>query len=294
MSLQPTYILSPNFHFKPGTGPIGLGNIISHPLRPHRALTNVDAATLEKIYPRVERFTSYERSISRGTQSDISISLWAEFLQTVSAKVSGGSGSDVQSNYTMESLETIYFVADPSLEEIQARLNTPRVQAVTKASRVPGFRAPVYMVTGLMIAKGFTVDMQNNSHRNGEIELSGNAPLPASEVGVGANLANSTSVGGADKWRASEDIVFAYQLLKIEVKGWRGDRVEYDELRHKAAYLSTSDGDDTDEEEDGIEDFHVSPVHVGNLQGDHKAEEMTVREVGEEKIRVSCIYSVQK
>ncbi|GKZ50583.1 hypothetical protein AbraIFM66951_003845 [Aspergillus brasiliensis] len=291
MAQQPTYILSPNFHFKPETGPIGLGNIISHPLRPHRALTTVDAATLQKIYPRIERFTQYERNIERGASSHVSISVWAEFLQTVSGKLSGGRGSDVRSNYTMDQLETEYFVTDPPLEEIQARLKAPRVQAVTKAGRIPGFRTPVYMVTGRMIAKGFTASMGNIDRHNGEIEVGGNIPSPGLQVGAGANLAGSTSTAEADSWRAGGDIVFAYQLLKIEVKGWKGDRVEYDELRHKAAYLSKDDDEETDEEDDVVEEIIISSANAGTLPSDHDQGGITVTEVGEGDSRASCISS---
>lgn len=268
-----------------------MGNIISHPLQPHRALTTVDAATLEKVYPRVETFTEHERSITRGDHRGVSISVWAEFLQTVSGKVSGGYGSDVQSNYTMDSLETIYFVADPPIEEVQARLKVPRVQAITKVNRIPGFRTPVYMVTGLMVAKGLSVAMENNKHRNGETEIGGNAPSPVGQVGAGANLAKSTSTEEADKWRAGEDIVFAYQLLKIEVKGWKGDKVEYDELRHKAAYLSNDDEEETDEEEDGVKEVLTSPTNTSTLSTHHDAGNVTVTEVGEGESRVNCISS---
>jgi len=294
MSRQPTYILSPNFHFKPGTGPIGLGNIISHPLRPHRALTTVDTETLDRIYPRVEKFTSYERSITKGGHSDVSISLWAEFIQTVSGKVSAGHESDVQSNYKMDSLETSYFVNDPPLEEIQARLNAPRVQAVTKSSRVPGFRTPVYMVTGLMVAKGFNVDMSNTKHRNGELGIGGNVPSPAGQVGAGVNMAKSTSAEEADQWRAGEDVVFAYQLLKIEVKGWKGDKIKYDELRHKAAYLSRDDEDETDEENDGMEEVLISPADADTLHSkDESLEDITVTGLGGGSIGVTCISSTR-
>lgn len=291
MAQQPTYLLAPNFHFKPRTGPISLGNVISHPLRPHRALTTVDAATLQKIYPRVETFTDYERSITRGDHRQVSIGLWAEFLQTVSGSVSGGRCRDVQSNYTIDCLETMYFVADPALEEIQTRLKAPRVQAVTKASRIPGFRTPVYMVTGLIIAKGFSADMTNNERRNGDVEISGNVPSPIGQIGTGTSMAKSASIEEADKWRAGEDIVFAYQLLKIEVKGWKGRRVEYDELRHKAAYLSKNDEEETDDEEYAVEDVLISPANADTLTSYHDTGEVTVTEVGEGKSRVSCISS---
>ncbi|KAL4985726.1 hypothetical protein BDW68DRAFT_164503 [Aspergillus falconensis] len=291
MAQQPTYILAPNFHFKPGTGPIGLGNIISHPLQPHRALTTVDAATLQRNYPRVETFVDYDRNITREDHRDVSLSLWAEFLQTVSGKVSSGRSGNVQSNYMMDSLETMYFAADPPLEEVQARLEAPRVQAVTKASRFRGFRAPVYMVTGLMIAKGFYAEIQNNRHRTEEIELGGNVPSPVGQVGAGINLAKSTSTEETDKWRAGEDIVFAYQLLKIEIKGWKGDRIEYDELKHKAAYLSNDDEGETDEEDDCVGEVLVSPVIADRLCSEYDTGVVTVTEVGKGESRVFCVSS---
>ncbi|KAJ5174595.1 uncharacterized protein N7482_000472 [Penicillium canariense] len=188
----------------------------------------------------------------------------------------------------------MYFVTDPALEEIQARLNTPRVQAVTRASRIPGFRTPVYMVTGLMIAKGLTVDMENNKRRNGEIEISGNAPSPIAQVGAGVNLAKSTNAEEADNWRAGEDVVFAYQLLKIEVKGWKGDKVEYDELKHKVAYLNQDDEEETDEEKDGVEVVLISPANTDTLHSDHDIGHMTVTEVGEGETRFRCISSTRK
>lgn len=49
------------------------------------------------------------------------------------------------------------------------------------------------MVTGLMIAKGFNVDMNNFETRNGEVDISGNIPSPDGQVGAGVNMAKSTS-----------------------------------------------------------------------------------------------------
>lgn len=86
-----------------------------------------------------------------------------------------------------------------------------------------------------MIANGFNVDMNNTESRNGEVDISGNIPSPAGQVGAGVNMVKSTSTEKADQWRAGEDVVFAYQLLKIDVKDWKGDKIKYDELRHKAA-----------------------------------------------------------
>lgn len=293
MAQQPTYLLAPNFHFKPGTGPIALGNIIADPLRPHRALTIVDAGTLKAIYPRVETITDYDRSMTRRTSRDVSMAVWAQFVQTVSAKVSGERGISVHTNYTMDALETAYFVTDPQFEEIEARLKNPRVQAVLKAGSIPGLRQPVYMVTGLMVAKGFAARQERGQHRTSEEAISGNIATPAGDVGLGANLAMSASREESDMWKAGEDIVFAYQLLKIEVKGWKGTKIEYDELRHKAAYLSKDEEDDEEDDEDEITGQVTARVaSVDNLPVSRSTGGITTVEFGEGESKITCISAV--
>jgi len=297
MTQYPTYLLAPNFHFKPGTGPIALGNIIADPLRPHRALTTVDAGTVKATYPRIETITDYDRSMTRGNSRDVSMAVWAQFVQTLSAKVSGEYGTSAHMNYTMDALETAYFVTDPPLEEIEARLKVPRVQTVVKAGRIPGFRQPVYMVTGMMIAKGFAVVQERGKHRTGEVKASGNVPTPAGDVGLGVNLANSASTEESDMWKVGEDIVFAYQLLQIEVKGWKGTKIKYDELRHKAAYLNLDDENDDDDDVGDDEDEITGQVTASvasedNLPVSRSTGGITTVELGEGESKIICISAV--
>ena len=250
MAKQGTYILAPNFHFKPVTGPIALGNIIGDPMRPHRALTAIDMETLAAKYPRIEMTTVTDCNIVHGTSRDLSLAVWTQFLQVVSAKVSGGSDSNVRATFDIDALEIAYFVTDPALEEIKERLRVPRVQNVVKAGRLPGLRNPVYMVTGMMTARGFRTQQESAKHKANEVEVSGNVPTPAGDVGLGTSLARSSGLEDSKTWRAGDDIVFAYQLLRIEVKGFKGTKVTYDEFRHKAAFLAAEDEEDNEEEED--------------------------------------------
>lgn len=299
MAQQPTYFLAPSFRFKPGTGPIALGNIIADPLRPHRALTTVGEEILKTNYPRVETIADQDRSIVRSTSHDFSMAIWSQFLQTVSAKVSGGRSVSMQTTYTMGSLETTYFVTDPSLGVIEARLRAPRVQAVIKASNMPGFRHLVYMVTGLMVAKGFAAVQEKARTKAGEVSASGDILTPAGDVGLGASTTSSSTAGQSDTWKTAEDIIFAYQLLKIEVKGWRGTRVEYDEFRHNAAYLSKDDaesGSESDEEDadDKIKgQVTVCVAGVNNLSpsslGGIEIEQVELKEGNH---RITCISAV--
>ncbi|RFU73339.1 hypothetical protein TARUN_8913 [Trichoderma arundinaceum] len=301
MAHQPTYLLAPNFRFKPNSGPIALGSLITDPLRPHRALTVIDADSLKAKYPRIETIAEQDYASSRETSHNVSMAVWAQFVQTVSAKISGQRSSTVQTSYTMDSLETMYFVNDPSLEEIEARIKVPRVQAYVKASSFPGLRKPVYMVTGLMVARGFTGQEGIGKRRGAEVEASGSIPTPAGDVGLGANLSKSIDNTQSNTWKVTEDIVFAYQLLKIEIKGWKGTKLKYDELRHKAAYLSRDDESDEDEEgdeeeeEDDDDDDDVSGkvlvnvVTADNLTLSNNADGNAVVELGDRNTKIICI-----
>ena len=86
--------------------------------------------------------------------------------------------------------------------------------------------------------------------------------------------------------------MFAYQLLKIDAKCRKGDKIEYDELRHKAAYLSKDYDDETDEENDSLEKALVSAANADTLQTkDEDMGDMSVTELGEGSFQITCISS---
>lgn len=286
---QRTYILAPNFRIKPSSGTIALGSIVADPLRAHRALTTVEDGRLATEYPRIEKFSEHERNISRSESGELSMAIWAQFVQTISAKVSGSRGLSHESNYSMNTLETTYFVTDPKLKEIESRINTPRIKAIVNPGWLPGQRKPVYMVTGIMVAKGFTANRQRSKHHSGEVEVGGTVPTAGVDVGI--NAARSRNVGDSDSWTAGEDIVFAYQLLKIEVKGRKGTRIEYDELRHKAAFLGNEDDDEDVVEEDDRAEGAVSTcrTRLSDLDGSYNPAELIVSHFEAGEIAVECI-----
>lgn len=288
---QRTYILAPNFRIKPSSGAIALGSIIADPLRAHRSLTTVEDDRLATGYPRIEKFSEYERNITRSESGELSMAVWAQFVQTISAKVSGSHGTTHESNYSMETLETAYFITDPKLEEIESRINVPRIKAIVNPGWLPSQRKPVYMVTGVMVAKGFTANRQRNKEHSGEFEVGVN--VPTAGLDVGDNAVRSHNVGDSESWKAGDDIVFAYQLLKIEVKGWKGTRVEYDELRHKAAFLGNEDDDGDvieDNSVDGVEGVvSTCKARPVDLAGSYNSAELMKSEFEAGRIMIECI-----
>jgi hypothetical protein len=292
MSQQPTYLLAPRFIFKPDTGPITLGSLIADPFRPHRVLTTIDEAVLSSKYPPVEKFLERDSKFSRDTSRDPPFSIWAQFLQTINAKTHVAHTTASLAQFTMDALETVYFATDPTQEEIEARVNVPRVQAAIASGQLLGRRQPVYMVTGLKIAKNFAVVKERGSRKEGGIGAGVPIPTPASDVGIGADLGGGKSIWEKDEWKTDADIVFAYQLLKIEVKGWKDKTVQFDEFRHKAAYLSNND----DSEDEGgdetvqklIEVTARKAIGADFTEADNEFE-VSLVEVGEEEGKCLCV-----
>lgn len=238
MARNLTYLLTPNFTFKPHTGPISLGSIIADPFRPHRVLSAIDSQTLAQRYPRVETCTESPRFVKREAGRDIGISVWAHVLHSIGGSLSGQHARHVSSEYNIDSLETEYFLEDPDQAEIEQRVAAPRVRAAMMPSGL-GLPQPVYMVTGIKIAKGLSVVTKTAKKDSTGFE-NGIPTKPLPTLGA-ADFRIAAGTTSADSWKTGDDVVFAYQLLKIELKGWKSRTLLFDEFRPKAAFLGIDD-----------------------------------------------------
>ncbi|KAI9833798.1 MAG: hypothetical protein M1819_003533 [Sarea resinae] len=275
MALVKTYLLAPNFNFRPD-GPIALGNIIANPFRPQRILT---APGPSAPRPEIESITEYDYQISRGSGRDVQLGVWATFLQTVGGNVGLKNSHDLLTEFTMDSMETRYLKHEPSEQEISERVRAPRVRNVITSGT---FRSqPVYMITGVKIAKGLRTSKERSSNRGGDV----GATVPVSaEVSVGAGIDLSTRKSERDAFRAGDDVVFAYQLMKITEKGWREKNLVVDDYYPKAAYLS----EDFEEEKDEDEVMVACPLTVADLR-EIDGEEVAVRGLESQDADGECL-----
>ncbi|GME26961.1 carbohydrate-binding-like protein [Neofusicoccum parvum] len=204
-----TYILAPKLDFKPG-GAIALGNVLGHALRPHRPLITIPQAQ----WPSVDESTELDRTIQRDAGRDLNVSITAQILQAVNVDNGVEGGRNVARRYTMSALKTLSFRTDPSEESVADLLKDDRVKA---AMRRPHWSHPVYVVTG------------RRSQR---------------DVSVGVQAGGSRTRKEGDSLRAGNDIVLAYQLLKIARKGWRGKAIAVDEFYPKSGFLADEEDQD--------------------------------------------------
>ncbi|KAL6353450.1 hypothetical protein LRP88_13942 [Fusarium phalaenopsidis] len=214
-----------------------------------------------RIYDIIPRKTLAPLSLSTATTK--SLTLWGAFLEKIRLGTTAQQERLKNGRFTMESLETIYLSEDPSPEEIKARCNDPLVREYMRLDSL--LCSPVYMVTGIKIAKGFKLEGEQSSSASIEFEGGGEISQEAS-IGIKANAAATKKERIVDEFESDSDIVFAYQLMKITPKGWRKEkRLKTGEYQHRQGFLQ--DEKEAEEEEVEVEIGEVSPDDMEGLKG---------------------------
>jgi hypothetical protein len=128
---------------------------------------------------------------------------------------------------------------------------------------------PVYMVTGIKVAKDFKLEGEKSRTNGFSAEASGEV-VPEVSIGAGGGVQRTNRV--ADAFEADSDIIFAYQLIKIKPRGWSKEKTfKIEEYQHSQAFL----GDDKNIEDDDV-DGELEVLDDEHLQGLAKAEVLSV------------------
>ncbi|PTB66172.1 hypothetical protein BBK36DRAFT_1141040 [Trichoderma citrinoviride] len=238
---DPTYLVAPNWTYRPG-GPIALGNIVLDPFRPQHVLSKPT-----KPLPETETAIEYNWSLATEELRSTNVSIWTRMFDQLNVKLGPRRNRGEKIEFHMKALETVYFRELPSMEEIQERVNEERVRSILSPSSV--FRYPVYMVTGVKIARGFQLIHEGTAQYMCNIKATDTV---APQLAVGASIGMASTTSRSDAFQSGNEIIFAYQLMIIKPKGW-GKSMAYqlDDFRHKAALLV--DDDHAEEEEENVE-----------------------------------------
>ncbi|KAI0440644.1 hypothetical protein F4803DRAFT_526827 [Xylaria telfairii] len=235
---NPTYLLAPNFTFRPG-GPISLGNIITNPFKPHIVLSRpVQNGRL----PETETAQERDWELTVGSARNLNANLWFTFLEGVGIKVAAKHDNQQYTTYTTQTLETVYFKNGVTADLMNERMKDPSVAELMKPNRF--LSKPVYMITGIKIAKGFQLSSDGVIGNQCHSGVAGPASGPIGAAGVEAGITGEKST--RYKFKSDNEVVFAYQLLKISPKGWRRGRPpKLAEYKSSATMLGAG-GDDRD------------------------------------------------
>jgi hypothetical protein len=263
---NPTYMLAPNWTFRSG-GAIALGNIVADPFKPHVVLSRAgDASRL----PETETIVERDWSLAVGKRRSVAAGVWASFLQSAGAGLGGSRSREASAAYATDVLETVRFRDGGGSGGVDAAswardrvAHDPVIAALMRPESL--LSKPVYMITGLKIAKNFRLTSGDASATEAYASLA--VPVDgAGAVGVGGRGAVSTGSSSAYAFRA-EDVVFAYQLHRIAPKGWRKGhkKIEVTEYQSSATFLGDDDDDD-DEEVLDIDERPFTSFDIADLE----------------------------
>jgi hypothetical protein len=200
------YIRAPSLDY-PRDGPIKIGNIITDAFRPQDDIANlspissiIDGASFG------EGKKEHEKKASKGL--DLSAKIYAAFGGRAEAK----HGEDVKTVYDFDQVDTLMLQTNPRSSDMAAIRDTnTEVQAALK-------KGPVYIITGLKIARGLKYSNVRSTERKSGLGGKGQA---SAEVAVEANVEANTSTGDIESYTVMGDIVLAYRLHIVKKEGWK-------------------------------------------------------------------------
>ncbi|CZR60316.1 uncharacterized protein PAC_10212 [Phialocephala subalpina] len=245
-----TYFLAPNFHLiPPPKGPLALGSIITSPSTPERILNKTTLVPVPN--PSIYTIHQTKWSSTRSALKEAKVGVWTSFLQVIlgiTADVDVNRSHDVSGVYKCDDLETTYF--QPDDEFIAASLKSTAVKSYMEKT---WWGKPVYLVTGLKIARGVSADSEEKMNYGSAVKVG----IDATVVLVGVPVSGGPKVEGklerkeGVSWEGNEDFVFAYRLLRVKLRGKDGEFKEED--YNKGALYNDGDGEEVEEEDVGAE-----------------------------------------
>lgn len=250
-----SYFLAPNFTTAPPPeGPIKLGSIL-HSISDFKTLNRtVQAIPVAQLHPVDER-TGFQIYLAQLHSADFSLTAKVLGLLGLgtSASIERTKGSETL--LSCKRLDTFAF--EPTESYINESMKDSKVRSFMRSSR---FRRPVYMVTGLKVARGASSTSSTSrlvAIRDDISLVPSGIPVP---VGEKAGYASSTDI--MEKWDSSTDFIVAFKVRKIwldrkkEVQHQAHIKMavmqDWTPFNHELTFTVRSDDDLTPEEVDDM------------------------------------------
>ena len=202
-----SYLLAPT-RDNPPNGPIALGNIIASPSAPEDRLNPTPTLLNLPIHESYQ--TNFLSEVSRYKAGKIGI--WTSFLQSL------GIGIDLSINYEIantekfefESLETRFFT--PDRQFVERSMEGDDVQEFIKKSK---FKANVYMIIGIKIARGASVTSTKLREKGLHVQFGVDATPMGVPLSIGPNVEVEGGPRESTAFESAEGFVFAYRLREV-------------------------------------------------------------------------------
>ncbi|KAK5633835.1 hypothetical protein RRF57_009549 [Xylaria bambusicola] len=214
-----TYFLAADLSLPPD-GPLRLGSILSRPSDSLSILNRDDYVPVPDQDVSSVINTDF-RIISRSTDSGMG--LWTKFLQ-VHGLARVDNSTIVKTDFSCKELETLSFL--PKDNYIRKAVDSEPVQKYLRGGL---FRRPVYLVTGLKIARGVRQEVSRSKHTDIRgrvvVDIGNVTPLGVpigTEVSVaGLEALSESKTGQRILLGGSSDFIFAFRVRKIKFRQWK-------------------------------------------------------------------------
>lgn len=210
-SYTPTYIPSPNWDIPVNSDMVVLGRLIKDPKNPQSKVpkSSADPIPPPKIYEGEK--TDWQTTLERVRSG--SIGLWAKCLQFIGGQLSFSQLKSSMEDHKFTNLETKYFLPDD--DYLAQALEDAGVQAYLQ---VHNWRKPVYLITGIKIARGASVSTESSTERSAQAEVKVDATSVGVPVEAGPEASWESKKKRGISYGGSTDYIFAYQLTRMKPK----------------------------------------------------------------------------
>lgn len=204
-----TYILAPNWTTAPPPdGPIKLGHVLDDltefvPLN-REEITEIEPKYLNMIDTK-DGFTTSRSKLVSGE-----LGIFARIMGLVGV----GAGADMYYRKDMndilscKTLDTMTF--DPTAKYIADTMELDEIKGFMEGCK---FKLPVYMITGLKVGRGASLQSSSNIERG--VKLDGGLQPPGSLAQIGGKAGVAVNQGESESWTGSTDFIVAFRARKI-------------------------------------------------------------------------------
>ncbi|OBT39276.1 hypothetical protein VE00_10596 [Pseudogymnoascus sp. WSF 3629] len=262
--MKPTYHLPPNFSTPPPpAGPFRLGTVVRNferreQMRPLNQSAEDRIPIPEgQIHP--DHKGGFEATRARLKKGELGI--WAQFigLDGIGAEASISAKKDENDTYKFAGVDTEYFFPSPTY--ISRCMELPDVQDYLKGGN---YKKPVFLITGLKVAKGVSVHLKEGTKFSAKAEIGFNNP-GGTNIKAGPRIEGTLDNSTSMSFTESSDIVVGIQCLKLHYKTglFGGGKKLSDKLYMGGATFV----DDSRHEEERSDNYVVARPEDCNLPG---------------------------
>ncbi|RSL41638.1 hypothetical protein CEP54_015752 [Fusarium duplospermum] len=207
----PTYIPSPNWDIPADSDMVVLGRLIKDPENPQGKIPKSSVVPIPPPAPYDGIKTDWQTTLEQVRSGRIG--LWAKCMQFIEGGLSFSQLKSSLENHSFTILETKYFLPDD--DYFAKVLEDAGVQAYLE---VHNWRKPVYLITGVKIARGASVSTENSTERSAQGELKVDATSVGAPVDAGPEASWDSQKKKSISYGGSTDYIFAYQLTRMTLK----------------------------------------------------------------------------